>query len=325
MEEALSAATVCSRARHTPRGCPMLLPPIDCRQHPVRPDDFACPSRHPAIGPRGPQAIGELGECVELPDQLLRCARAVGTGAPGPVADRRSGENREARPCAGTPKAEEADGRAQGPKEEDTHGSRHHAPAARQRRALRSPDPSLEPEDEALHLHRAQRHLHRRPDADAHLHRLGLRVRQADRGPRRHDPVRRHQEAGPGVHPRAGHPRRHALREPALARRHAHQPPDRLLAREPPQGARAARLRGCGRLRLHQEGAAHHAPREGQARAHPRRHPRHGQDPLGRVDRGHQQGAPGRRRGAQAQHPRRRDPRHQLRPRRGQLPDPGQR
>ena len=43
------------------------------------------------------------------------------------------------------------------------------------------------------------------------------------------------------------------------------------------------------------------------------------------VDRRHQEGAHRRRRGPQAGHPGRRDPRHQLRPRRGRLQDPGQR
>ena len=41
-----------------------------------------------------------------------------------------------------------------------------------------------------------------------------------------HDPVRGHQAAGPGGHRRAGEARRHALRQPAVARRHAHQLPD---------------------------------------------------------------------------------------------------
>ncbi len=44
------------------------------------------------------------------------------------------------------------------------------------------------------------------------------------------DPVRRHQEAGAGIHRRRGHSRRHAVREPALARRHAHQLLDRPQA-----------------------------------------------------------------------------------------------
>ena len=123
------------------------------------------------------------------------------------------------------------------------HGRRHHAAAAGQRRALRAPDPALEPEDEALHLHRAQRHLHHRPAAVAVLHRPRLRVRQGDRRPRRHDPVRRHQEAGAGGHRRAGDPGRHAVREPALAGRHAHQLLDRLQAAAAPQGARGDRLR----------------------------------------------------------------------------------
>ena len=54
------------------------------------------------------------------------------------------------------------------------------------------------------------------------------------------------------------------------------------------------------RLGSHQEGTAACSSGEGQAREDPRRHPRHGQGALGRLDRRHQEGAPGRRRGAQA-------------------------
>ena len=151
----------------------------------------------------------------------------------------------------------------------EPHGSRHHAPAARERRPLRAPDPSLEPEDEALHHDRAQRHLHHRPAAVAGLHRPLLRVRQGDRRPGRHRHVRRHQEAGPGGDRRAGDPRRHALRQPALARRHAHQLPDRAPAHQPPQGARRDRLRRRGRQQPHEEGAPPDAPRAGQARTRP--------------------------------------------------------
>ena len=43
----------------------------------------------------------------------------------------------------------------------------------------------------------------------------------AQRG--RHRAVRRHQEAGPGADPVRGRAKRHALRQPPLARRHAHQ------------------------------------------------------------------------------------------------------
>jgi hypothetical protein len=53
------------------------------------------------------------------------------------------------------------------PHKEAWHGRRDHETAARKRRPLRAPDPSLEPQDEALHLHRAQRHLHHRPAAVA--------------------------------------------------------------------------------------------------------------------------------------------------------------
>ena len=135
--------------------------------------------------------------------------------------------------------------------------------AARERRPLRAPDPALEPEDEALHLHRAQRHLHHRPAAVAVLHRPRLRVRQGDRRARRHDPVRRHQEAGPGGHRRAGHPRRHALRQPALAGRHAHQ-----LLRPSTSGCSGSRSSrrstssDVRRLRHDQEGSCSSCSRE---------------------------------------------------------------
>ena len=44
---------------------------------------------------------------------------------------------------------------------------------------------------------------------------------------RRHGALRRHQEAGPGADPEPGRALRHALRQLPLARRHAHQLPDR--------------------------------------------------------------------------------------------------
>src|SRR3954467_428719 len=44
--------------------------------------------------------------------------------------------------------------RTGGPRGENDHGRRDHAPVAGERGALRAPDASLEPEDEALHLHR---------------------------------------------------------------------------------------------------------------------------------------------------------------------------
>ncbi len=192
------------------------------------------------------------------------------------------------------------------------HGRRHDAGAAGERRPLRSPDPSLEPEDEALHLHGAQRHLHHRPPAVAELHRPRLRVRQGDRCPRRQRPLRRHQEAGPGGHRRAGDPRGHAVRQPALAGWHADQLLDRLQASAAPQGAQRDRLHGCGRLGPHQEGAPGPPARVRQAGEDPRRYPRHAARSQRCLDRGHQEGAHRGRRGPEAQHPGRRHPRHQL-------------
>ena len=97
-----------------------------------------------------------------------------------------------------------------------------------------------------------------------------------------------------------------------------------LQAAAAPQGARGPRADRRAGQPL-QEGAAGPQPREGQARAQPRRYPRHEEGAQRHLDRGHQEGAHRRRRGPQAEHPGRRDPRHQLRPRRGRLQDPGQR
>ena len=140
------------------------------------------------------------------------------------------------------------------------------------------------------------------------------------------DPVRRHQEAGPGGDRRAGDPRRHALRQPALARWHAHQLPDRA-----PSGSTASR---SSRRSTSTTSPAPAARRRSCSSSSARRTSSSktlggirdmSQVPVGRLDRRHQEGAPRRRRGPQARHPGHRDPRHQLRPRRGRLPDPGQR
>ena len=129
------------------------------------------------------------------------------------------------------------------------HGSRHHAPAAGVGRPLRTPDPPVEPEDEAVHPHRPQRHLHHRSEPGSRLPGQRLRVRQGDRRPRRQHPVHRHEEAGTGSRRSAGAARRHAVRERALARRHAHQLPDRPPAAAAAQGARGDRLRRRRRQR----------------------------------------------------------------------------
>lgn len=52
-------------------------------------------------------------------------------------------------------------------KEVRLYVSRNHPPAARQRRTLRTPDQTLEPEDEKIHPHRSLRHLHHRLTAVA--------------------------------------------------------------------------------------------------------------------------------------------------------------
>ena len=77
--------------------------------------------------------------------------------------------------------------------------------------------------------------------------------------------------------------------------------------------------------RPHEEGAPAACAGARQAREDPRRHPRDDPYPGRGVDRRHQEGAPRRRGGPQAADPDHRHPGHQLRPRRGRLPDPGQR
>ena len=71
-----------------------------------------------------------------------------------------------------------------------------HQGAAGGRRAFRPPDAPLEPEDAPLHLRRARRDPHHRPSEDREAARQRAGVRGRAGGPRRHDPVRGHQEAG---------------------------------------------------------------------------------------------------------------------------------
>ena len=97
--------------------------------------------------------------------------------------------------------------------------------AAGGRRPFRPPDAPLASEDAPLHLRRARRHLHHRPDADGRAARAGARVRRGPRVQRRRDPLRRHQEAGQGHDQGGRRGGRHALRERALARRPADELP----------------------------------------------------------------------------------------------------
>lgn len=69
----------------------------------------------------------------------------------------------------------------------------------------------------------------------------------------------------------------------------------------------------------------HQEARAGQAPQDPRWYPQPHADPERALDRRHEEGAPRRRRGAEARDPDHRHPRHQLRPGRDHVPDPGQR
>ena len=118
------------------------------------------------------------------------------------------------------------------------------------------------------------------------------RLRAEPRRARRDDALRRDEEAGPGRGLRARRTRRHAVREPPLARRPAHElahdlRPHRLSARPPPtqgrgsagppsvegaddDGERPRQARGESRRRGRHEAAAgrglRHRPEEGAAR-----------------------------------------------------------
>ena len=128
------------------------------------------------------------------------------------------------------------------------------------------------PKMKEVHLRRTERHLHHRPGQDGEAVPGGRGVRHAARGRGRHDPVRRHQAPGAGRDRRGGAALRDVLREPALARRPAHQ-----LHHDPAQPRPPARSRGDGHRRplriALQEGDR--ADREGEAQApeEPRRHP----------------------------------------------------
>ena len=106
-------------------------------------------------------------------------------------------------------------------------GRRRHQGAAGGRSSLRSPDPALEPAHAPLHLRRAGRDSHHRSPPDGGAAQAGDRVRHRGRGEGRGRPLRRDEEAGPGLGPGVGRAVRDAVRQPALARRPAHQLPTR--------------------------------------------------------------------------------------------------
>ena len=172
-----------------------------------------------------------------------------------------------------------------------------HARAAGGRSSLRPPDPPLESKDAPLHLHGAGRHLHHRPAADPRLDRAGCGLRAQRVRARRLDPVRGHQEAMPGLDRRGGCARRHAVREPPLARRPAHQLADHLGAHCAPARAAAPPRRGPARASA-LEGAHLDDERAREARRQPGRRRRHEVRARRGLRRRPPQGAAGRARSA---------------------------
>ncbi len=200
----------------------------------------------------------------------------------------------------------------------------HDARAARGRRPLRPPDPTLEPQDAPVHLRRARRHLHHRSAADDGASARRPAVRVEHRRAQRHRALRRDEEAVPGRRRRARPPRRDALREPPLAGRPAHQLPHHPGADRRPARAAPAEDRGPARSAA-PEGAPVDALRAREARGQPGRRRRHAQAARrGRRDR-HEEGGARRARGAAPEHPGDRARRHELRPRRRRLRHPRKR
>ncbi len=189
--------------------------------------------------PRGGAPVAS-GSCAGRPADplLLDSARLVQAGHERSV---RCASHTRAAPRGGAVRPggrRSADDEARGGttvQEAPPHAVRLDAPAAGGRCPLRAPDSPLEPQDEALHLRRAQRHPHHRPGPDGQPAGRRARLRDRHRRQRRLRPLRGHQEAGPGARRRGGHPRRDALRQPPLAGRHAHQ------LRDHPQAHRSAR------------------------------------------------------------------------------------
>ena len=199
-----------------------------------------------------------------------------------------------------------------------------HARAPGGRGSLRPPDAPLEPQDAPLHLHGAGRHLHHRPPADAGPDRGGPRVRAQHRRARRVRPVRRDEEAVPGLRRRRGGACRHALREPSLARRAPDQLAHDLRAHQPPARPAAPARRRPARAPAVQ-GAHLHDRRAREARGEPRRRRRHEVAARRRLRRRPAQGAARGARGAQARPADHRARGHELRSRRRRLHHPRQR
>ena len=144
------------------------------------------------------------------------------------------------------------------------------------------------------------------------------------RGARRHRPLRRHEEAGAGRRRERGEARRHAVRQPPLARRPAHElahdgRPHRPAARDAAPARRGADGAPA------REGAHLDGRRAREARGEPRRRRRHAPPARRGLDHRPEEGGARRARGAAARRAGRRARRHELRPGRGRLRHPGER
>ena len=160
--------------------------------------------------------------------------------------------------------------------------------------------------------------------ADLRAARGGLRLRPQHRAARRHDPLRRHEEAGPGRGRPGGAARRHAVRHQPLARRpadelaHDHRP-DRAPARAAPAEdrgpARAAAREGADRACWPSSRSSRRTSAASPTCAASR-------TPSSSSTCGRSSSPCARRAGSAADH---RARRHELRPGRGRLHHPGQR
>ena len=101
-----------------------------------------------------------------------------------------------------------------------------------------------DPAHAPVHLRGARRDPHHRPAADRAAARRGAAVRRRRGQQGRDGPLRRHQEAGPRLGQGVGGALRHAVREPAVARRPVDQLPHDVGADRPPARADDAREEG---------------------------------------------------------------------------------
>ena len=155
--------------------------------------------------------------------------------------------------------------------------------AAGGRSSLRPPDAAVGPAHAPVHLRGARRDPHHRPAADRASARRGAAVRRRGGEQGRGHPLRRHQEAGTRRDQGVGRALRHAVRQPALARRAVDQLPHDVGPDRAP--ARADRPAGGGPARpaAHQ-GADGARGRAREARVQPRRRARDEAPAPGRAD-----------------------------------------